>query len=432
MKTILLLTVGGSHVPIINAVREYQPDFTYFICSCGQRGSEKTIDGAGKPCGDLRKCPHCHAPLGKAEESISHRLKLRPDQYGKILLDDPDDLDECYQKLSALFKEICAQEDNPCRIVANYTGGTKTMSVTLALLGVITPGCELSLNKGLRKDLIKVITGDVPVSVDKWNIFAQMQLDTARGALANFDYSGTNDILAQISKRPLEKGLQGRVIYLRQLCRAFDAWDKFKHREAMDLLALLGGKTLAPYLIALKRIAGAIKSCHGYEKVMDLVLNSRRRASQQRYDDAVARLYRAIELLAQIRLLKDKGIDSADVKLEQLPESLGQAYQARQKDGRIAIGLAEDYGLLEKLNDPIGQLFAQQKNKILEAIKKRNFSILAHGLTPITEDDFLRVSMALSGFIDQAFNLIPIGQDQYIPQLPREDLLNFYQEQRTN
>ncbi|MDB9309098.1 hypothetical protein PN471_10700 [Aphanizomenon sp. CS-733/32] len=43
---------------------------------------------------------------------------------------------------------------------------------------------------------------------------------------------------------------------------------------------------------------------HGYEIVQDLILNAERRATQQRYDDAVGRLYRALELLAQIRLLK--------------------------------------------------------------------------------------------------------------------------------
>jgi hypothetical protein len=45
-------------------------------------------------------------------------------------------------------------------------------------------------------------------------------------------------------------------------------------------------------------------SGHGYEIVEDLLLNAERRAMQDRYDDAVGRLYRALELLVQIRLLQ--------------------------------------------------------------------------------------------------------------------------------
>lgn len=425
MKTILLLTVGGSHTPILNAIREYQPDFIYFICSTGDRGSEKTVDGLGKPCGDARKCPHCGGTLGKTEKSIVAQLDWGEDAYKKMLLNDPDDIDECYKKISETLEEIRLQYGDSARIIANYTGGTKTMSVVLALLGVITPGCELSLNKGPRSDLVKVITGDVPVAVDTWNIFAQMQLDTVREFLDNFNYAGANDVLSQLSKRPLEKGIQSKIIHLRLLCQAFDAWDKFNHQKAGDLLSLSGSKALAPFIIALKRIMATGKNHHGYEKVADLVLNSRRRAKQQRYDDAVARLYRATELLAQIRLRKEKQIDSGDVSIEQLelPQNIREKYEARRKNGKIAIGLTDTYELLAILNDPVGELYRNRKNKILNAIKKRNFSILAHGTAPISETEYKEVEGVLVSFIDETLNMI--GADHDIPQLPQGNLLDF-------
>ena len=52
MKTILVLSVGGSAEPIVNAIKNNHPDFVYFFCTCGPKGSEKTIDSPGEPCGN--------------------------------------------------------------------------------------------------------------------------------------------------------------------------------------------------------------------------------------------------------------------------------------------------------------------------------------------------------------------------------------------
>ncbi len=43
MKKILVLSVGGSAEPIVKAIRNYNPDFVYFFCSSGQKGSESTV-----------------------------------------------------------------------------------------------------------------------------------------------------------------------------------------------------------------------------------------------------------------------------------------------------------------------------------------------------------------------------------------------------
>jgi hypothetical protein len=50
MPTILLVTVGGSHQPIVTAIKSLEADHTIFICSDGSRGSISQILGAGTPC----------------------------------------------------------------------------------------------------------------------------------------------------------------------------------------------------------------------------------------------------------------------------------------------------------------------------------------------------------------------------------------------
>ena len=150
MEKILILSVGGSAEPIINAIKNSKPDFVYFFCSSGPKGSEGTIDSPGDPCGDKRKfkCTECGYehnlgnPNGKA---IVFQTRFEKGQYEIVTIDDPDDLNECYEKLLALVETIKEKYDNS-QVIANYTGGTKTMSIALALVAIMTERWELYLN----------------------------------------------------------------------------------------------------------------------------------------------------------------------------------------------------------------------------------------------------------------------------------------------
>ncbi len=149
---ILILTVGGSCEPLVNAILNEKPEFVYFICSAGKTGSHITVDGSGEPCKEYIE--------GKVrtKQSIVSQTGLRKEQYEKWEISDPDSLACCYSRIVELAKEIKKRfgEKNP-RIVANYTGGTKTMSVALDLVAMIEEDWELQLNKGPRVDLVKVI-----------------------------------------------------------------------------------------------------------------------------------------------------------------------------------------------------------------------------------------------------------------------------------
>ena len=102
-------------------------------------------------------------------------------------------------------------------------------------------------------------------------------------------------------------------------------------------------------IIPLKRILKKTKA-NGYELVGDLLNNAERRASQQRYDDAIARLYRATELFAQIRIEKTKGYKLVKLTLKELDEELRPEYRKYMKENdRLLLGLREDYELLYKM-----------------------------------------------------------------------------------
>ncbi|MFH1323400.1 MAG: TIGR02710 family CRISPR-associated CARF protein [Methanobacteriota archaeon] len=424
MKRILVLSVGGSAEPVINAIKNNDLDYVYFFCSSGHKGSEMMIDSPGDPCGDKRrlKCPECGHEYNMGNfrgEAIVFQAGLEKGRYEIVTIDDPDDLNGCYQRLLELTTSI-HERFGECQVIANYTGGTKTMSVAMVLAGILTQQWDLSLNIGPRVDLIRVRSGDVPVVIDKWRIICQNQMDFLRRSLDNYQYSFVTNSISEMLSQPLERSLQKKLIEARAVCEAFDTWDKFDHDKALELLEPYGSRYY-PYIIGLKKILGKSKGS-GYDMVSDLLNNSERRAVQKHYDDAIARLYRAIELFAQVRLEKKFGYKTSDLKLMQLPEHLHDEYRCRMRDDKLLLGLVEDYELLLKLGDIFGKKFKQNEGRIIDAIKRRNSSISGgHGTIPLGEEDYLFVRDRLKGFIMEVSG--EIGLKLEMEQLPVRDIL---------
>lgn len=412
--TVLLLTVGGSCEPVVNAINYTNASFVYFICSSGPKGSEVVVDGAGKPCKER----------DKEEPSIVQQTRLKPDQYEKILLDDPDDLESCFEQISSLGQQIAQRFQNP-EVIANYSGGTKTMSVALAIVAS-QQQWKLQFNRGIRVDLVKVRAGtDKPVHVGLSQASLEHYKQAARLCLDRYDYAGAEQILTQaLNKLNLSGSVQQFLIRLQSYCNAFEHWERFDYATAADLLESLGGKLAGQYLPALRTLRKAALAESGYWRVYDLLMNAERRAAQKRYDDAVARLYRAVEMLAQTRLSQAHQIDSSDVDINKLPEHLREQYahRASETSGKVQLALTDSYMLLSELNDPVGVLYKQRRSQVLDAIGKRNRSYLAHGTEPIGEKDYTTVRDVLTEFIEQAIQAV--SDLPRLQQLPRREILD--------
>jgi len=423
---IMILSVGGSAEPIVNAIKWGKPDRVFFFCSRGPKGSEPTIAAPGDPCGDTRKvkCAACGNeqyigdPKGKA---IADQAGIDPSRYEVVAVDNPDDLWECYAAVRELLVGIEEKHGPRCEVIANYTGGTKTMSVAMVLAGLITEQCDLAVNMGPRPDLIKVRSGDTPVAVDKWRIFAELQVELARKSIGDFDYAHAYLLLTEILKRPIDKAFRATILKSAQLCHAFDLWDKFLHAEARELLAACNAP-LPKHQQAIKSILGQGRYVQGYELVGDLVNNAARKAHRQYYDDAVARLYRAMELFAQIRLKRQFDLESGNIPLASLPEELRETWKCRLRaNDKLILGLNDVYELLGHLGDPIGAHYSNNRERVLNALTKRNNSLFAHGSTPLVGGDYQEVRDTLGGFLTNAAQII--GIDISLPQLPQEGIV---------
>ena len=108
-----------------------------------------------------------------------------------------------------------------------------------------------------------------------------------------------------------------------------------------------------------------------FKPLEDLLLNAERRAKQARYDDAVGRLYRALELLMQVHFKKHHAITTAGVVPEELagllPETLQHGHASMLSSGksRIQFGITRGYELWRDIpNDPLGALYKQYEGRL--------------------------------------------------------------------
>lgn len=437
MKT-LFITVGGSPQPILTSVKSLNPDRVVFICSDGPRGSQSQIIGEGKPC-EVRqggevvdRLPNIPTQLGLGDRFDRDR--------DVILVSNPDDLSECYGKIAQKVREA-RNDDANAQLLADYTGGTKTMSVALAQVA-LDDKLETYVTSSTRRDnLVKVERGErVRRATTSAVTVERTILQVLPAFLRQYNYpAAIAELETLLQERELSGNNADRVQLWLDCCTGFDLWDRFDHAEAWFYLKdYVKYPQLREPIFFLKRVMASREAFapaagdgftapesmrgHGYEIVEDMLLNAERRSTLARYDDAVARLYRTLELLAQMRLWEAYEIKTGDVALDKLPEALRSKYEAfRAQSGKIQIPLFKAYTLLTEFpDDPVGKEFASAKGQIQDALQVRNYSILAHGLRPVTESDYRQLEAAIEPFVRKSIAAVVSKKSPSPAQFPSE------------
>jgi CRISPR-associated protein (TIGR02710 family) len=421
MLTFLFITVGGSPAPIITAIQSLQPDRVIFICSTGPRGSLSQVTGPGQPC-EIRQGAEVVDRLPNLPTHLNLGDRFNPET-DLITLENPDDLAEAYQQISAKMRQLRQTHPN-AQLLADYTGGTKTMTLALGA-AALDQGVTLYLTtSATRENLIRVERGESTGRAPTTTVAVERTLNqTIPGFLAQYNYpAAVAQIQTLLADYELPPDQKRQIHQQRDIWAGFDAWDRFDHATASQLLE--------PYLkqiqaqgLFLKRVMhsrsqidpkfhpSATITGHGYELVEDLLLNADRRAHQHRYDDAVGRLYRALELLVQLRLKLEYQIETGNVDLEQLPAALwtDSDNQRNPRNGKIKLALTQSYELLSHLGDPpdpLGQLYQQQANDLLNTLQVRNHSLFAHGFQPIAATDYATFNQVIQGFIQAGLQAV--------------------------
>jgi len=312
---ILICTVGGSHEPILTALRQTTPDFTCFICTgrdpaTGRLGSDvQTTGRLGSDVQILGKGSCIKARPGDERPSLANiptQAGLRDEQY-EVVRVPADDLDEVFRILCATIHGIgqrfpgAPQRFPGARLLADYTGGTKTMTAGLVSAALESDGVELQLVTGSRADLIKVRSGmEAVTQANVERVRLERAVRPYVEAWQRYAYSEAYRGLAALA-RPRDRALAARLALLRDLSRGLDAWDRFEHGAALELLEPYRpriGASWSLLLAALKRLTTEDEAQEP-ARLLDLWRNAERRAAQGRHDDAVARVYRLLEWSAQ-------------------------------------------------------------------------------------------------------------------------------------
>ncbi len=273
--------------------------------------------------------------------------------------------------------------------MADYTGGTKTMSAALVLAVYDKKNVDLSLVTGPRTNQVKITSGESVRRVDTESMRISLAVEQSARYWKHFAYAEAAEMLAGI--RPLNDKSARKVETMKTLGKAFDIWDRFDHAGSAERLIPYRALLASDHQTLLNSIDNLTREqTHPAvipARLWDLWFNALRRAEQERYDDAVARIYRLLEWTAQWILQTRCEVDTANIDPQKIPGSLSIP---ANKKGQYQAGLMKAWELIgHHLPDSeVGQFGRQKLEELQHQISVRNQSILAHGYQPIGERDW--------------------------------------------
>ena len=411
----MIFTIGNTSEPMIYSLRnkwdEERPPYILFI---SDQINERSV-----------------------HERIIPNVSYVP-QYQLLRLSDPFNIQKCYEEIRKRSKEWIEQLDlDPGKVCVDFTGGTKAMAGALILAAV-----ELNLNtfeyvSGDERDpeTGRVTSGQYVVALPSpLSTYAVRELERADWLLENSHadaaaeilesaihkcgdelkarietYAGISDCLARADRFDFGKGN-------RPLSRDFSAY--LIRLELFDYAAYEKMRVFENHWQTVRDQTKESGKTPGTETLLELLANAERRARQARFDAAAARLYRVVELHAQILLREAFGAELGQPRLEDFPERIREDAQnllgVPPDHGKYKVSLQDSYCLLNFSDN--SQISSQSYigYDLRDHLAKRNNSILAHGARPVSQDDYEK-------FWDATLSALGI-KDSDIPRWPKINL----------
>ena len=359
----------------------------------GTKPSKQTVDSLAKA---LTQSVDRHRPdkvlfvVTRESEEITLPIILKNIKnyaYEKIRVDNPDNIQQIYETLHPKIRQIREESDS---MVIDYTSGTKAMTAALAMLATLYEANELSYISGKRVNGIVQPGTEQVISIRPYFATAEQKIKTAIQFFNKAQYEAATAILTEIQKTIKDPAILNRTAPLLKLGKTYALWDKFQHQKAFKILKKIDMPELAKNKQFLGQLVNRLTRNDEPEPylIADLICNAERRGKeQQKFDDAVARLYRTIELIAQYKLKRQYNINPSKAETSKIPKELLEKWSIPKKTETIKLSLERDYELLKALGDKLGQKYEEDK-QLKNLLSKRNMSILAHGLEPVNKQTY--------------------------------------------
>ena len=423
----LILCCGGSPEPLEFCIENFQTDFYYFL------HSNKSVDIANE---------------------LVKKYDIQPDKYSFKLVENHESLEDSFAKSREMIEELKKNYDE---INIDFTGGTKPM-VSGLVLAAIGENCTYTyvgakdsesrdkFGMGIVKDGFEVLKNQR----DPYDVFAVMEFERGMEFFNRYQFEAARTNFKDASNKLESESLKELSQLYLEIVDVYDLWDKFKNVE--------GEKHTLNYV--LKQILDKIESSdnlkrhfnenypdfiaqmednieflnlklsrkgmikpHNVEYYLpDLLYNAYRRIEEGKYDDAVARLYRSIELIAQMSLTKENVINEQNLwsnsefsinirdvdakqngKVDEILETFHEYNRAKEYGNKtFRIALKNSYELLDAFDLQFASDYLND-DEINRNITSRNRSILAHGLQPIEKDKALELYRQVLKYAKRAF-----------------------------
>lgn len=388
----MIITVGGTLAPIIKSVCEYRPDFVSFFASQDTSDAVKTVK----------------------DEVLKKGIIIKSEL---TLADNVNDLFHCHKKAEETVQRVLAREYDKNEVIVDYTGGTKTMSVSLAL-ATINHGFLFSYVGGSErtKDGVGIVVDGketIYQSINPWDFLALEERKKIALLFNQYQFKAAKDLTDGLAEKRIKKSTSFKKLGF--LIEGYYKWDLFRHKEARDhfkrakidelleeddeFIRIFAQETKKRLNFLENIIADGNSPSLNF--ILDMYSNAERRFEGGGVDDAILRLYRIIEMGAQERLLNRYGIDASDIKAGQIPRKLLDRFIKDYKndsDGRIKIPQTAAFELLDALDDDLGKLFQEKKSNFLKVQHSRNHSYLAHGFESSKEGTYISLKNIIIEF----------------------------------
>ncbi|MDP0491025.1 MAG: TIGR02710 family CRISPR-associated CARF protein [Verrucomicrobiota bacterium JB023] len=408
MTTIYLATLGGAPTPVFYPLSRL-PDLARAIFLASEESARSS-----------------QSHFAEVPDNIEVKIVTTP---------DPNDLVQCYEVFRKVLLNLPSHQTAPSSLLCNITGGTKPMSAALMMLATEFQ-LPMTYIGGAQRD--KDGVGTVVPGHEKelpqqnpWKVLGLTEIRRVKNLWNSANFTAASDLLLKAAERtgsPLWTSL-GR------LAEAHAARLRFDFTTANKILKtvrreLPDNHPLQESLFQLRKtcetLANSSTPGKGNPSLLlnEILGSSALAAEQNRFEDAAARLYRAIEFWAQLHLHEQsngsywngqlryyRNEDKTRGEPYSVPSPLTQPSFLETIRCRNPfperLGLSDLFLALDALGFSPAQLIAadilqgRKRSRFLQLSEKRNASILAHGTLAVTAEKFSEMNESLRKLIPE-------------------------------